>query len=437
MQMQREMKVGLFLSGVFVILAILILSVGDVQELFKKKGYQLYAVFDSALGLETNAVVKMAGIKIGLVKGIALSGRRARVTMNIYPEYRIPRGSKATLASLGILGEKYVEIVPGKEDNYYEPGEVMDSLPPISFDQLGLLLMSLGEDVKKVAASVDTVLQRDLGPNLRKTLENLASLSGELDSLVKENRSSLHQALEDSGKTFSNFNHQLERVSSQLQETLKEIDGLVEENRPGVKENLKKMDEALTSLREAIDRLRNILDKIDRGEGTASRLLQDSALYEEARESISQVREIASNVKWLNIEGGISGNYYGRSDLFKGSLHGNLWWKNQALVSVGLVNNPWQDRFVYSVQAGWRTAGLVVRGGLIESKFGAGLDWYLLKDRVSLSAEAFDFNRQPRPQFRVYGRVYPAKNIYFLIGLDDFSLAGKREAFFGLGLEFK
>jgi len=57
---------------------------------------------------------------------------------------------------------------------------------------------------------------------------------------------------------------------------------------------------------------------------------------------------------------------------------------------------------------------------LIESQFGAGLDWYILNSRFALSAEAFDFNRDPRPQFRLYGRIYPVKNLYLLVGLDDF-----------------
>lgn len=437
MVMKREMKVGIFLSGFFLLLALLILFVGDVQELFKKQGYRVYAVFDSALGLEKNAAVKMAGIKIGLVKGIVLDGRRARVTMSIYPNYRIPRGSKATLASLGILGEKYVEIVPGREATYYEPEEVMDSLPPISFDQLGTQLMSLGEDIKKVAASVNSVLQKDLGPNLRKTLENLASLTGEFDSLLKENRASLHQALEDSGRTFSTINRQVEQVSVRLQDTLSEIKGLVQDNRPEVRESLRKLDEALTGLGQALDSLKGLLEKIEKGEGTAGKLMQETDLYDDTRETVRQIKRITSSVSVLDFGGGIQGAYYPESELFKGSISGHLWWKDRALLAAGLVHNPWEDRFVYSIQAGWKWKGLVARGGLIESRFGAGLDWYILKNRFALSAEAFDLNREPRPRFRVYGRIYPVRNLYLLAGLDDFSLADRREVFFGLGLELR
>lgn len=437
MTMKREIKVGLFLFGCFLLLALLILFVGDVQDVFRKQGYRIYAVFDSALGLEKNAAVKMAGIKVGLVKGITLDGRRARVMINIYPEYRIPRGSKATLASLGILGEKYVEIVPGREDTFYESEEVMDSLPPISFDQLGMLLMSLGDDIKKMTISVNNVLQKDLGPNLRQSLENLALLTGEFDSLLKENRVSLHQALEDSGKTFSTVNQQVEQVSSHFQETLGVIKDLVQDNRSGVQENLRKLDEVLTGLREALESLKNILEKIERGEGTAGKLVQETDLYDDARETVSQVQKITSTVSAVDFGGGGQGTYYPESHLFKGSIFGQLWWKDRVLLTAGLVQNPWEEKFVYSLQAGWKWKGLVARGGLTESTFGAGLDWYLLPRRLALSAEAFDFNRHPRPQFRVYGRIYPVKYLFLLVGLDDFSLADRREVFFGLGLELR
>jgi len=437
MVVKREVRVGIFLSGFFLLLALLILFVGDVQELFKKQGYRVYAVFDSALGLEKNAAVKMAGIKIGLVKEIALDGRRARVTMSIYPDYRIPHGSKATLASLGILGEKYVEIVPGKEESYYQAEEVMDSLPPISFDQLGTLLLSMGEDIKRVANSVNSVLQKDIGPNLRSTLENLKSLTAELDSLIRENRSSIHQTIEASGKTVNNLNTQVEKVASSVQDTMNEIQGLIRDNKGGVKDNLDKLHDNLIKLREALDSLNRSLEKIEKGEGTAGKLINDPELFEETKETIRGARRITTAVSSLRPLVGAQGLYYGESELFKGSFFGGFVWKDRVVLSAGLTQNPWQDRFVYSLQAGWKFKNLVLRTGVIESRFGAGVDWYFLKNRLAFGAEGFDFNRDPGPQFRVFGRIYPAKNFYLVLGLDDFSLASRRELFFGLGLELR
>jgi phospholipid/cholesterol/gamma-HCH transport system substrate-binding protein len=437
MIMKREVRVGIFLSGVFLILAILILFVGDVQEIFKKPGYRVYAVFDTALGLEKNAAVKLAGIKIGLVKDISLDGRRAKVSMSIYPVYQIPHGSRATLASLGILGEKYVEIIPSKEETFYEPEEIMDSLPPISFDQIGTLFLSIGEEIKKVSNSVNSILGKDLGPNLQKTLANLESLTAELDGLLKENRVSLHQTVENSGRAFDNLNQQVDRVSAGIQDTLQEIQGLVRDNKSGVKDNLDKLKEDLTKLKQTLESLNSTLEKIEKGQGTVGKLVNEPTLYDEVKETVNQAKKITSSVSSIDLNAGAQGAYYGESKLFKGSLYGGLIWENRAVFSAGLVHNPWQEKFVYSLQGGWKFRTLVLRAGLIESKFGAGVDWYLLNSRLSFGAEGFDFNREPRPQFRVYSRVYPIKNIYLLLGLDDFSLASRREFFFGLGIEFK
>ena len=74
------------------------------------------------------------------------------------------------------------------------------------------------------------------------------------------------------------------------------------------------------------------------------------------------------------------------------------------------------------------------RAGIIQSKFGAGLDYYFLNDRIKFSLESFDFNRQPNPHFRLYLDISASKYIYLHFGLDDFSLSDKRKFFFGLGL---
>lgn len=435
--MKREVRLGLFLAVFFVLVIILMIFVGDVLEIFKSQGYRIYAVFDSALGLEKNASVKMAGIKIGSVGDISLERRRARVTMTIDPDCQIPSGSKATLASLGILGEKYLEIVPSQENTFYQPEAVMDSLPSVSFDQLGSLMMSMGDEIKRAVNSVNQALEKDLGPNLKQALANLESLTGELDAVVKENRVSLHQTLETSNQTVASINQQVEKVASSLQETISEIDSLVKENRSGVRNNLQKLEDTLEGLEETLSSLKTVLEKIDRGEGTAGKLINEPELYDQARETVEGINKITSSVKAVDFMAGVQGTYHGQSELFRGEISGGFVWKDKALLQANLIHNPWKDKFVYSFQAGWMWRSLAFRGGLIESSFGAGLDWYLLNGRLALSAEGFDFNRDPRPQFRLYGRLYPVKNVYLILGLDDFSLASRREFFLGLGLELR
>jgi hypothetical protein len=101
------------------------------------------------------------------------------------------------------------------------------------------------------------------------------------------------------------------------------------------------------------------------------------------------------------------------------------------------IHDPWLERFTYSVQAGMRWKSFSPRAGIVESKAGAGLDYYALRDRLRFSLEGFDFNRRPRPRFRLWTQYAVSKYFYILLGIDDFTLVPKRELFFGFGLGLK
>ena len=151
---RQEIKIGLFLAVGLTILAAFIFVVGDLSTLFEKKGYILYTHFNTVAGLEKKTLVRVAGVKVGTVEDITLKGSRAEVAMNINSELEISRDSKATLASLGLLGEKYIEISPGVEEDIVQPGGTIGSLPPISFDQLGIILSSVGDDIKSTSKAM-------------------------------------------------------------------------------------------------------------------------------------------------------------------------------------------------------------------------------------------------------------------------------------------
>ncbi len=106
--MKRELKIGIFISIALLIVAVAVFVVGDLSVLFRKPGYSLYVSFDTAAGLEKRAVVRMVGVKIGYVKDIRLKGSRASILLIINSGIEVPQGSKATLASLGLLGEKHM-----------------------------------------------------------------------------------------------------------------------------------------------------------------------------------------------------------------------------------------------------------------------------------------------------------------------------------------
>jgi len=432
--MKKELKIGIFMAGTLVILATFIFIVGDMSELFKKPGYNLNILVDSALGLEKGSSVKMAGIKIGFVKDILLNRRRAQIVMNIYPQFKVPKGSKATLSSLGLLGERFMDIVPSAEEATFGPGETLEGLPPVSFDQIGSLFVSIGDEVKQLSGSLRDMLNKDTSADLRQTLKNLSSLASELNDFFAQNKGSLGQTLQSASLAFTDIDQRFREIADNLNRTVTQMGSLVDENRGPVKENMERIKELLIKIGETVDRLNTSLEKVRKSEGSLGKLVNEPALYDEVEGAVADVRKIAGSVSSLKAVLDFRGEYYGESVLLKSAMSFGLWFDRNKLVQAQIAHDPWRDRFIYSLQGGYRWGGLVPRAGIIESEFGAGLDYYALKDKLAVGVEAFDFNRSPGPQFRLYGRYYPGKNFFFVLGVDDFTLASNREVFFGLGV---
>src|SRR3972149_10096965 len=111
-KLSSEAKVGLFVLIGIIILAYMSLRLGGIQ-LGRAEGYTLFVDFDSAAGLDPNAPVRVAGVEVGRVKTITLKDDMAHLELLIQPDVKIGKDFTAVLTTKGLLGEKYLELVPG------------------------------------------------------------------------------------------------------------------------------------------------------------------------------------------------------------------------------------------------------------------------------------------------------------------------------------
>src|ERR1700712_1902536 len=110
--MKSLVKIGVFATLCLVVLGVLIWKIEDINP-FGTKGMHVRAVFDSVAGLDDKASVRIAGVRVGHVDGLGLQGTRARVNMVMERPIPLTVGTTARIANLGLLGEKYVELIPG------------------------------------------------------------------------------------------------------------------------------------------------------------------------------------------------------------------------------------------------------------------------------------------------------------------------------------
>ena len=132
-KIDTEIVVGIFIFIGILAMAYTSINLGQV-EFFKNDYYPLKARFTSVTGLKTNTAVEIAGVKIGKVKDIRLDNYQAVVTMDIKKGIKIQDDAIASIRTRGILGEQYIEILPGGSDNILKPGdEIFDTEPPFDF----------------------------------------------------------------------------------------------------------------------------------------------------------------------------------------------------------------------------------------------------------------------------------------------------------------
>jgi phospholipid/cholesterol/gamma-HCH transport system substrate-binding protein len=147
-----ELKVGIFVFVGLVILAIFILSIGGFKTW--ASGYEVDFMFNFVNGIKMGAPVRFAGLDTGEVKKIKFifipgeQKTRVKVTCWVKRDVQIPIDSTIWVNTLGLLGEKYIEIMPGK--NYGQilaPNQAIDGIDPIPMHEVVRLAKSIIENI--------------------------------------------------------------------------------------------------------------------------------------------------------------------------------------------------------------------------------------------------------------------------------------------------
>jgi len=114
-----ELKVGIFIALGILLFSIIVFSIGDVYLI--KKGYHVNVIFNFANGLAESAPVRFAGVNVGQIDKIDLffdeNEKKTKVKVVAWvdsSDIKIPTDSNAVINTLGLLGEKYLEIFPGE-----------------------------------------------------------------------------------------------------------------------------------------------------------------------------------------------------------------------------------------------------------------------------------------------------------------------------------
>jgi phospholipid/cholesterol/gamma-HCH transport system substrate-binding protein len=289
-----------FKVGVVVIFAILLLfymsfKVGKFGIL-TEKGYTVTVHFKNVAGLDIKAPVQVAGVEVGSVQRIVLDGTKARVTLLLRNDLKVPTDSVVSIKSFGILGDKYIEIGLGRATTYAKNGEELPNVTTFAdieeiFQNVSFAAKSFGETMDQFKGMFGEKEKE----NLKASLTNIASASDEFNQMLVENRRNVKTVVTNLADASQKFGH----IADQADTTIVGINSIVKDVNAG-KGTLGKLvkDEKLYDDASAmVASLRSVSSDIDQGKGTLGKLVKDESLYTDVKESVSNIKGFTAGLK--------------------------------------------------------------------------------------------------------------------------------------------
>ena len=250
-----EFKVGIFVFAGLAMLGALVVQFGRLGEGFKTY-YPITIQFSDASGLLKGSDVLLAGARIGKVSGgprLVREGNGVAVPLKIYDYVKIPDGSKFTVGSSGLLGDRFVNVTmpPGTPTKFLPPNTYIKGTRETGIDDLTREGGALVGDLRGVVQKIDTTMTR---------LNQ--------DMLSKETADNFRSSVAH-----------LNEATAAFAESSKKLGPVID-----------KADSAMDSTKKAAEDLQKVLSSATQGKGLLAALLTNQELANDLRALVSNLR---------------------------------------------------------------------------------------------------------------------------------------------------
>jgi len=302
MRVSNETKVG---ALTVIAITIIILGFNFLRgKTIFKSGNLIYAKYADTKGLIVSNPVFVNGYQVGSV--IEIENQKDNlaqiiVSVKLNEPYKIPVNSVATIQD-NPLGISSISIVLGNATTFFKVGDTIKTAPATSLlGDFVNTLSPLGEQTKnaitsldKVLNNINTVLNDNNKEKLQLILENLAVTTKSLSNSVGAIETMLQKQNGSIAQTFDNVNS----FTKNLNENNQKLNNIIT-NLDTVSKAVKDADlnKTIKTIQLAVASLNTSLQKLNSGNGTASKLMNDSSFYHELQNTLISINTLVDDVK--------------------------------------------------------------------------------------------------------------------------------------------
>lgn len=399
-----EVKVGAFTLGGAVVLAGIITFMGAFT--FGRSGYELQIDYPQVSGLMPGHIVRYAGVQVGTVKKIDVEPNSVTVTAEIDDNIKIPQGAVFTIGSDGIMGEKFVNVLPPLKpgQGYIVEGSEIKGVPGGGMEEFFASSGDLMSKVENIAEALNNVFgdkevqqsMRDGFKNMRDISENMNTFTKVMADVAVANQQDINVMI----KQMNEMSKRMNGVAAHMESIMANVD-----NNGATGQNVARMAQNLADTSAKVENIVGMLENVAT-DPEVEKSLKDTVIN--AREASARANKILGTVSEAKIQADVGGSAKG-SD-----------WRS----SLGVKLQPSEDSFVYmggydigednkfDFIAGKYMGNAAFSMGAMQGEFGVGL--------------SYDFGRD----FRLYSQLYDFDDSKVRVGgelrlNDNFSIYGE------------
>ena len=434
--MSVEAKVGAFTIGGLMLLGGAAVGLSDLN-IGPNSDYRIYAGFKQVVGLSPQSDVRLSGVLVGKVIKISNEGTGVTVTMDINSDAQIPKQSKVSISSSGVMGEKFINFQP-KVDNgeYLKNGDYLNGTEESGMDQMFDGLTKVMDEVEELLHDVHAIIGDDvfkqsvveMSSNMREASGHMNSMMGALNNTIAGNEAAFNNMIEQMNGAMEAMNRSMANVEHMTDN----IDKFA-----GDPQTVETLRTTLDNIAKTSDRVANMADNMNKFAGDP-KVAEDlkatvgnaRSITERADKLLGKVQGTVDGVSKIDVTPSVDILYSGKAHDWDTNFNLDFTRGNNSLI---LGAEDIGDHTKLNLQGGHKFGrDFGARAGIIAGKPGIGLDAYI-GDKFKFSAEAYDLNDG---KIRLKSQLRIAKSTWLLGEMHDLNHKRDRAFYFGLKQEF-
>jgi phospholipid/cholesterol/gamma-HCH transport system substrate-binding protein len=304
-----ELKIGVMAVAALALTAVLVIAVGGASG-FAWERYDLKTNFANVQGLKSGAIVRVAGVEVGKVTKVELSGTGVDVHLSIKKENqsRVTTESFASIGSMSLLGEPLIDVSPSSAGTPLKDGDLIKSKRPAA--QISDVAETANQGIVQATALLTDIREG------RGTLGKLFTddqLYRELNAFVAA-ANGVASSINKGQGTLGKFTHDT-KVYDELHASLANLQDMTRRINAGEGSlgQLLKDDRLAKSLSATSGNFEQISARLNRNDNTAGRLLTERELYDRINSTMQRLDDLTKN---LNTGQGTAGQLLHNKEMY-------------------------------------------------------------------------------------------------------------------------